>query len=265
MTELDNGPCQGWDQPIWTCVLDPAAAAVTGTAVQAASDVLYALTGRHLGTCSLTIRPCRQDCFGAGWPFLSWWQMGMYPRPIFYEGVWYNLTCGSCTDGCSCSVVEQALLPGPVAGVTQVKVDGVVLAPTAYRVDNWRKLVRIDGGRWPTCNDLTKDDTQVGTWSVALTTGETVSTLGQMALGELATQFAKLLACDEDCLMPRAVQQVVRQGVTMNFLDPNAVFMGGRTGLYLCDMFIGVENPHALTQPSTVYDLDGPGYRVTNT
>lgn len=269
MAEYTNVPCPGveWSTPIWTAALTPAEQAVTGTAVAAAADVLYALTGRHLGTCQLTIRPCRRGACGEDWPFLGrWWEMGIYPRPVFYQGVWYNIACGSCANGCSCSVVEEARMPVPVASVSQVKVDGVVLDPSAYRVDDWRLLVRTDGGRWPICNDLSKDDTQVGTWSVTLTTGEAVSTLGKMALGELATQFAKLLADDgTGCEIPRPVQQVVRQGVTMNFLDPNMVFTEGRLGLYLCDLFISIENPNGMAQRSEVYDIDSPGYRITNT
>lgn len=262
-----SGPSSGWDQPIWTCALPAGAGAVTGTAVQAASDVLWALTGRHLGTNQLTIRPCRDTCWGGGWPFMSqWWEFGLYPRPVFYEGTWYNITCGNCAGNtCSCSVISEALMPAPVANILQVKVDGVVLATTAYRVDDYRLLVRTDGGQWPICNDLTKNDTQVGTWSVTLNYGEQVSTLGQMALGELATQFVKLLLCNSDCDIKQPVQQLVRQGVTMNFLDPNEVFPNGHVGLYLCDLFIAIENPNKLANPSVVYDLDAPMYRITNT
>lgn len=266
MTELNTGPCLGWDQPIWTCVLDPSTAAVTGTAVAAASDILYALTGRRLGTCQVTIRPCRRSCFDNGYPFFyQWWQLGTYPRPLFFDGVWYNITCGQCTSGCSCSVVSEALMPAPVASITQVKIDGAILDPSAYRVDNWRLLVRTDGGQWPICNDLSKNDTEVGTWSVTLTYGEAVSPLGQMALGELATQFVHLLQCNADCLFPKPIQQLVRQGVTMNFLDPNTLFTEGRIGLYLSDLFISIENPSGLTQAPVVYDIDSPGYRIANT
>lgn len=263
---ITSGPCAGWDSPIWTCTLPVGAAAVTGQAVQAAADVLYALTGRHLGTCQLTIRPCRESCFGNAWPFTQWWQFGLYPRPVFYEGVWYNITCNNCpNNSCSCTVISEALMPAPVASILQVKVDGAVLPSTAYRMDNFRLLVRTDGGTWPFCNNLAKDDSQVGTWSVTLSTGEQVSTLGQMALGELATQFVKLLLCNSDCLFPKPVQQLVRQGVTMNFLDPNMVFESGKIGLYLCDLFVSIENPNRLMNPSVVYDLDSPAYRITNT
>lgn len=263
---FDNGPCSGWSAPIWTCTLSPAEVAVTGIAVQAAADVLYALTGRHIGTCQLTIRPCRKNCYGEVWPFTSgWWEVGMYPRPVFYQGTWYNVTCGMCTGGCSCASISEILLPGPVASVISVKVDGVVLDPSLYRVDNYRSLVRLGGSSWPICNNLNLADSQVGTWSVTLTQGEAVSPLGQMALGELATEFAKLLACNADCIFAKPVQQLVRQGVTMNFLDPNMLFANGRIGLYLSDLYISVENPHGLQQRSRVYNIDDPGYRITNT
>lgn len=262
---VPSGPCDGWSNVIWTCALTPALQAVTGSAVAAASEVLWALSGRRLGMCQVTVRPCRSSCFGDGWPFTQWWQLGMWPRPFFYQGVWYNLTCGSCTNGCSCSVVSEALLPAPVNQILQVKVDGQVLDASAYRVDNWRLLVRTDGNQWPQCNDLTKDDTETGTWSVTLTFGEDIGTLGNLALGELATQFAKLIACDTSCILPKPVQQLVRQGVTLNFLDPNEIFANGRIGLYLCDLFLTTVNPHGLASTAQVFHLDDDPYRYTNT
>jgi hypothetical protein len=265
MTAVPAGPCDGWNDVIWTCNLTPAMQAVTGTAVAAASDVLFALSGRRLGICTLTVRPCRSSCFGDGWPFNQWWQLGMWPRPFFYQGVWYNLTCGSCTNGCSCNYVSEALLPAPVSSIDQVKVDGVVLDPSQYRVDEWRKLVRLGGQMWPLCNDLTKADTEVGTWSVTVKFGVEVSTLGNLALGELASQFAKLIACDDSCMLPKPMQQLVRQGVTLNFLDPNELFANGRIGLYLTDLFLTVENPVGLASPSRVYHLDDSPYRITGT
>lgn len=266
MASFNEGPCAGWDAPIWQCDIASFSPTVTGQATAAAAEILYHLTGNRIGLCTLTIRPCRKDCF-TGWPFASsWWQMGIYPRPLFYQGTWYNITCGGCPNGCSCSVISEALLPAPVSSVGQVKVDGVILPTNAYRVDNWRLLVRTDGGIWPICNDLSKDDSAVGTWSVTVTYGTPLSTLGQMALGELATQFAKLLNCDEDCQFPKPVQQLVRQGVTMNFLDPNEVFANGRVGLYLSDLFITTENPHGLLSTPVAYDVDDmAGYRITNT
>jgi hypothetical protein len=41
--------------------------------------------------------------------------------------------------------------------------------------------------------------------------------------------------------------------------------MKGRTGLYLCDMFIMSENPKGLRQRARVYNIDQPGPRRANT
>lgn len=271
---LPGVPCAGWD-PIWgACNLTGVSPTVTGAAVQAATEVLWGLSGRQFGICQLVVRPCRRECYGMSWGALTdglvlggWWQYGTYPRPLFFNGVWYNITCGNgCESGCSCSPLSETILPEPVASIVQVKVDGVVLAPGAYRVDDYRKLVRVDGSQWPLCNDLTKDDTQAGTWSVTVQFGQDVPTLGQVALGELACQFAHILNGNDECELPNPVQQLVRQGVTMNFLDPNKVFPDGKVGLYLCDLFLGVVNPHGLTARSEVFDIDGSdNYRITGT
>jgi len=269
-----GAPCQAWPVIWGNCDLTGISPAVTGVAVQAATEILWAFSGRRYGTCQLTVRPCRRECLGMPWGIFSdglvlgsWWQYGTYPRPLFFNGVWYNLMCGNgCADGsCSCSFVSEAILPEPVVSVDSVKVDGVTLNPSAYRVDDFRKLVRLGSQEWPLCNDLTQDDTHVGTWSVTVTFGESVPVLGQLAMGELACQIARLIAGNEDCELPQPVQQLVRQGVTMNFLDPNKVFSDGKVGLYLSDLFISSVNPAGLTSRSEVYDIDGSSYRITNT
>lgn len=271
---VSTGPCTTWPVNWSLCQLTGVSPDVTGAAVAAATEVLWSLSGRRFGICQLTIRPCRRDCSGMDWGLLAsgyvlggWWQYGTYPRPLFFNGVWYNLTCGNgCADGaCSCSYVSETFLPDPVADVVQVKVDGAVLDPSLYRVDDYRKLVRLGGGTWPLCNDLTKDDSQVGTWSVTVQFGEQVPTLGQLAVGELACQFARAMSNDEDCRLPKPVQQLVRQGVTLNFLDPNELFTHGKIGLYFCDLFISTFNPHGLTARSEVFDIDQSPYRITNT
>lgn len=263
---LPAGVCQTWD-PMWTCALPTGAYAVSGTAVEMATEVLYALSGRRFGLCELTIRPCRRDCFGAEWPYGTAWTQygGSYPTPALIRGQWYNITCGTCTSECSCTTVSEIALPGPVYDVTQVKVDGVILTPDVdYRLDNHRLLVRL-GDIWPMCNDLNLADTQPDTWSVTLRIGEPVPTLGQVAVGVLATEFAKMLLCDDSCALPKPVQSISRQGVNITFLDPNEVFADHRTGLYLPDMFISTYNPAGLRQRSRVYDIDAPYPRRTNT
>lgn len=269
-----SAPCQAWPVIWGNCDLTGISPAVTGVAVQAASEILWAFSGRRYGVCRLTVRPCPRECLGMPWGawggsgvFGTWWEYGTYPRPLFFNGVWYNLTCGNgCADGnCSCSFVSEALLPEPVVSVESVKVDGVILSPAAYRVDDYRRLVRVDGGQWPVCNDLNRADTEVGTWSVTVSFGEAVPTLGQLAMGELACQLARLIAGNEDCELPQPVQQLIRQGVTMNFLDPTKVFSDGKVGLYLSDLFISSVNPAGLTSRSEIFDIDSSSYRITGT
>lgn len=136
---------------------------------------------------------------------------------------------------------------------------------TDYRLDNNRLLVRLGGEQWPTCNDLNLADTEVGTWSVTFRGGEPLTTLGQAAVGVLATEFTKLLLCDDSCQLPKPVQSISRQGVNITFLDPNEMFADRRTGLYLPDLFISTYNPHGLVRRARAYDVDAPFPRRTNT
>jgi len=270
-TNDTRDPC-GWGNPVWTCDITSFSPTVTGQAAAAAAEILNGLTGYQFGACQMTIRPCRRSCWDATWPFnySAWWQFGYWPRPLFYNGVWYNLTCGGCLGDCSCTIISEALLPAPVNTIIEVKVDGVALTPNVdYRLDNYRRLVKLGTGKnaeWPLCNDLSLDDSQVGTWSVTLTVGNPLPMIGSIAYGELASQLAKLIACDESCTLPKPVQQIVRQGVTLNFLDPNEIFANGRIGLYLCDLFITTYNPNKLMNAAAVYDVDatdGQTYRIT--
>jgi hypothetical protein len=236
---------------------------VTGVAIAAATEILDAFSGRQFSPCPITIRPCQSSCGDGMWfgAPASWWQWGTWPRPLFYQGSWYNLTCGSCGDNCSCSYISEARMPVPVSAIQQVKVDGVVLPTTAYALRDYRHLMRVDGGIWPLCNDLLKDDNQTGTWSVTLQVGEPVPTLGQLAMGELVCQLMGLLSNGE-CRLPKPVQSMTRQGVTMNFLDPAEIFPNGQLGLYLCDLFIQSVNPSHLPARAKVYDLDGGDYHI---
>lgn len=254
---LNAGPCVTWD-PIWNCSLSSAAMAVTGTALSMATEVLWNMSGQRFGLCQLTIRPCRADC---GQNFTDWWQWGnqMYPRPTWLNGVWYNLTCGGCADGCSCAVVETVKLPSPVADILEVVIEDVVLSPTAYRLDDWRLLRRTDGGIWPICNNLGANSGP-NTWSITLRFGETVPVMARAAVGELAAEFAKMLACDASCRLPWNTQSVSRQGVDITLLDPTLAFAEGRIGLPLCDLFLTMIDGKHQRAHAEVVDFDGEGW-----
>lgn len=254
----DLGPCQPW--PVqWTCEVPAASAAVTGIAVEAATLVAWSLSGQRFGTCPTTIRPCRRDCPSPppGWSPLP--PLGPYPTPALIGGQWFNLTCG-CTwgEGCSCTSLDgrEVILPASVDSVTSVLIDGSPLVSGAYRVDNGRVLVRTDGQLWPDCNDLTKDDTQVDTWSVTAEYGQAVPALGSLAVGDLACEILRAIR-GEDCRLPRGVQSLVRQGVSLSMPAlTDLLSKNSSTGVYLLDLFVRSVNPSGLSQQSRAFDVD---------
>lgn len=257
-----RGPCEPWT-PIWNCANLTGAEAVTGAALQAATEILYNRSGQQFGLCTFTIRPCRDNCDDAGWGG-GWWSGGFstYPQPALIGGNWYNLTCGGCAGSCSCTPLSEALLPSPVAAITQVKLNGQVLAASGYRVDDFRKLVRLGGFSWPVCQDLTLDDTQDNTWSVTLQIGQEVPAIGQMAVGELALELLKSclgLACS----IPRNASTITRQGLTIDFPSIYELLDRKLLGLYAADLFVSTYNPHGLTAAPMVYDVDGENWRRT--
>lgn len=264
------GPCSPWT-PIWprgecaAVLLNPEAPDVTGTAMQAASEILYHLTAQRFGLCEVTLRPCRKACWGS-FPWFQWWEYGTYPQPYWWNGTWYNLACGMCPENsCACTSLDEIVLPGPVNTVVEVKLDGVVLTPGVdYRIDDYRKLVAMNGITWPFCQDLNLPDTAVGTMSVTPRYGEEVPVIGQLAVGELGLEIVKALLCEE-CILPNGVTDISRQGISMTIANISELFNAGFIQLRWCDMFIQAANPKHMQSRSAVYDLDGPAPRAWGT
>ncbi len=255
-------PCEDW--PItWTCDVSTVSPAITALAVDSATEILFALSGRRFGVCQVTSRPCRQECYD---PFPDNWLPwgGSWPQPALIGGQWFNITCGSCSRSCSCTSVSEVLLPTPVHRIIQVVIDGVVISPDAYRLDNNRLLVRVDGGIWPLCNDLSKNDGEPGTWSITAAYGEPIPQIAALAMGELACEIVRG-ATGGDCRLPAGVTQLARQGVTIQYPDVGELLRGGRTGLYLVDLFLSAYNPAGLTRRSRVYSVDAPPFRRAGT
>lgn len=251
--------CDTW--PVtWACDVSCLSPAVTGLAVEIASELLEALSGHQFGTCTATIRPCRSICTEWG-PLRIGWGAGfesMYPFPYLYAGKWYNLGCGTCGDSCSCTELSEVILPGNVVSILSIKMDGTPMVTGSYRVDNGNRLLRTDGGRWPVCQNMSQPDTAAGTWSITGVFGQPVPSGGSLAVGELACELSKALAGDNTCRLPRGVTQVSRQGVTINYAKVTDALKEGLTGLYLVDLFLHTFNPHHLVAPAHVYNVDAP-------
>lgn len=223
---------------------------------EAATAYLWQWTGQAFGLCDVTVRPHRQDCqpgtyAGATGP-AAWpgWRFG----PVLVAGGWRNIACGQCGDACSCDRVTSIRLPGPVASVESVTVDGDAVDPTAYRVDDRAYLVRHDGGSWPICNDADAPSGAEGTWEVAYTFGVPVPAGGKIAAGVLACELAKAALGRSDCQLPQRVQTLTREGVTIGLLDPFEGLEGGRTGIWVIDSWV-TSITHA-PRRSTVHSPD---------
>lgn len=220
-------------------------------AVEAASRMLWALTGRSFGTCPRIVRPCRRACgsmgYGMGWgPWWNGWG-GSYFQPTMINGAWINMVCGSCTDDCSCTSVQALVLPGPIDSVTAVWQNGVRLDPSAYKVMDKEKIFRTDGGGWPYCQRLDLPLTADDTLGVEYQWGQPVPAGGAMMTALLARELAKACAGGA-CRLPGRVTQVSRDGVSMT-LDPELFYKFRMTGLAEVDAWIASVNPYGVVRP----------------
>jgi hypothetical protein len=253
------------DSTDWSCIpkttLDGLDAETVVRAESLAWSTLQGLTGFYFSTCPLVVRPCRKSCSGA-W---DRWQTppesggGPFYPHIGTDGYWVNsCMCGG--DPCSCVTISEVVLPGPVGGPMEVKIDGAVLDRSAYRVDNGNRLVRQDGESWPLCQDMSLPAGEVGTWTVSYYRGTGPNSLLDYAAGVLAWEFYQ--ACSgNDCRLPAGVTSVTRQGVS--FQMSTGLFQEGFTGIREVDAVIGLYNPHGLKAPPHISSPDVRTGRIT--
>lgn len=217
--------------------------------MQAASDALYVLSGRQFpGLCERTVRPCAPADHAPN-------------RDSVPVGGMRSSGACRCYGACQCpGLMRVGLGAYPVAEVSEVLVDGVVVDPGLYRVDEYRYLVRLrdaDGRRrrWPATQHMDLPDTEVGTWSVTFTWGREPPTLGTRAAAALACDLA--LACQPEnagqCRLPKKVQSVARQGVQIVMTDLATLLSEDRTGVPEVDLFIKTYNPKGLRRAGSVW------------
>jgi hypothetical protein len=229
-----------------------------------ATEFLWRWTGQRFGQCEATIRPCRQDCTAG----LSTYHGGMTGgtssshngnpwHPTLIGGSWFNIGCGGCGDNCGCSSGRALRFDKPVSGIASIEIDGVVIDPTTYRVDNNVLLVREDGQQWPFCQNMSHALGEPDTWAITLLTGEPVPVGGQIAAGKLACEFAKAACGAKGCELPSRVQSITRQGVSVSLLVQTFDDMDkGRTGIWLVDSWVA-----SVMKPDIGFSMASPDYR----
>lgn len=182
-------------------------------AVAIASEVLFHLTGRRWPG---VVRDelVRRD--GGCQRCSSWWMWLPGPAP------WRPYSADYCQP-------PGWRLPGyPVLRVVSVAVDGDVLDPAEYRLEDRRRLVRLDGA-WPTG----------GAMAVVYEWGGGPGPAGEAAARAYACELAKSMtpSC-KDCRLPRRVTTVTRQGVSVAMVDPMNLSERGLVGLAEVDGWI---------------------------
>lgn len=275
------GPCEAWidGDDVAACCSEFSAgsdsAALLALVAMEASMALYEISGaRFNGLCRRTVRPCATgtDCWGSG-------------VPIGGMGSWYWVWGGGIggwawrnEDGplCGCKPVSTVMLAGyPVREITEVKIGGEVLPPLDdngnrnYRLDeDWTTLTRMDDPgpplvqrKWPTCQNLALDDTELGTFSISYRWGVDPPELARRAAAQIACQL--LLSCggSDDCLLDDGVTRVERQGVIIDrqllagFFDPTKP-----TGLTSVDLFLKAYGTAGGSRPPAVWSPGNPQY-----
>jgi hypothetical protein len=249
-----DGPCTAWvtGQQVALCCDAEVGSdyALFDEAIVAASEALFMYSGRrYTGTCTAeNRRPCatRHLC---GVQVLSRGYV------VTWDGSYWAL------DGkrpCGCSPLSRVLLPGyPVREILEVKIDGVVVPASNYRLDEWKWLTAMNGNVWPACQRMDLDDTEEGTFAVSYTYGKNPGGLAQDAALELACEIYKSCSGAE-CRLPAGTTRITRQGVTIerNFWRRDPVTKAWRTGLTKVDTFLNALNPSGLIRRPTVYSPD---------
>lgn len=266
-----TGPCSSWIDGDDVAEFDPSLGVGSDTwrlddVAYVASGLMYELSGRQFpGVCQRTVRPCRSGCS-------CWGGYALGGSPFYWTtseigGAWLGAWRNENGDQCGCGTESYVRLAGyPVREILEVKIDGEVIDPSGYRLDQRRFLIRLadltttppTDRFWPLCQDLSLPDTEAGTYSVKYTWGADVPLGGRWAAAQLAAELWRAFPANAgDCKLPSKVTRVVRQGITMERIVPTAdLLRNGQTGLPLVDSFIATVNPTKARRRSAVWSPD---------
>ena len=260
-------PCSGWDVIFSECCPEVSGSAELQQAgAEYGAFTMWAATGRRFGLCPRVTRPCGRWCANNQGTYGHYWSEGTW-MPYVFAGAWRNCWCGcnGMAGCCSCEPDCQVWLPGPVASITSVTVDGVVVDPATYRVDNGRWLVRTHNQStsdcWPQCQDMNLNEGP-GTFIVEYMQGIPVPSVLRRAAGELACEWIK--SCQGlPCRLPQRITSIARQGISISMVPVEDLLRNGLTGVFTVDQLIRSFNPYGLVSRMGIASPDDPGARTT--
>ncbi len=229
-----GGVCSQWAVADDVCApCDEIDAVLLDAMLDVSSLVLYELTGRRWpGECEDVVYPTGAEC-------MEWLRTGHRKRRGFK-------------------------LPGyPVTSIEEVVIDGEVVDPARYRVDDGRWLIYIppvpyssgDRQNWPNVNDERLELGSVGTWSIDYFYGNGPPPGGREMAAVLGCELAKSCSGEDgdgSCRLPQRVTSITRQGVSMAVLDPLTLFSDGLTGLPEVDLFVSAMNLGVKRRPAAL-------------
>jgi hypothetical protein len=242
----------------------PAAGDAAGQALllaqtQAATELLYALSGRQFpGMIEATVRPTArpEQVSDVVWShMLNRWGYGSYGS-FPGNGSW-GLCHGCGYTGCG-GPYMIGLGRSPIESVEEVTIDGNVLDPSEYRVDDRKWLVRQNCSGWPTCQNLAAELGDTATFGVSFTFGQEPPRMGQDACTVMAAELYKssVPTLQASCALPKRVTSITRQGVSIAVLDSMKSLQEGFTGIASIDMFIAAYNPRRMIRRPMVFSPD---------
>lgn len=220
-----------------------------------ACEILWAHSGRQFsGVCADTVRPLRRV-----------YDIGMETGPFWWSTqdwrwVWTQYDYGRPPEragGCW-ALSEITLGAYPLREIVEVRINGAVVDPTTYRIDDRRWLVRIDPDQfgWPTCQDLSLNSlTDLDTFQVSFLWGDPPPVMGRVAAQIFAIELTKGRS-GNPCNLPDRIQSFNVPGATYQFLDPMLFLDQGRTGIYIVDEFLAAVNPAKLHRRPMVVSPD---------
>lgn len=227
--------------------LDPA---VKAWAARSAWATLSRLSAGQIAMVPVTVRPCEE---GGVMPLARGGYLGPGFSPYLSGGKWRNSVNGSYACGLS-----EVVLDGPVGGIVEVRVDGVVLGPDLYRLDDGNRLVSL-GVPWPRTQELGRQLGEEGTFAITYWRGAAPNPMTNMAAGVLAAEYVKAYKGSKGCRLPSRVRSVSRQGV--DFEISTDMFADGITDIPEVDRVIGLYNPGRLRAAPAIMSPDSRPHR----